>query len=162
MKIKSKNNRWFILLLSSSALLIWIIIVFQFFSAVKQDSDINTVRQNIFKSLKPVQVPEGYSDSLFAREISVRNPFEIKKIEKKVPKPPPPKPKVVPRLSIPINYVGFIRNHKDNLALLDLGNGQTVIKKPGDHVEGIMIRQISRKEITVTENGNSFVLPILK
>ncbi len=155
-----KSNRLVIFLLSSISLFVWGIILYQLIWGVNYDPSIeksDMVRQE-FKV--DINMPAGYSDSMFVNLKSIRNPFAPKRKEKRKKKIKKIETKEKPKAP-DFKYIGFITDPKGNLALLSNANNETFIKREGEFINEICVKSISRDKVTISHKGHIFDIKIM-
>jgi len=159
----SKNNKFFLALLSGSSLVIWGIIVYQILWGMNYDSGMDDTGFSAPVKQQETVIESPGNEAFSGKGKNIRNPFKpayIQQKQKSVPKPRPMK-NIAPAPQPPeIRYIGFLADQRGCLAILETTNGNTSICSVGDSLQGIHLTKIERNQVSVSFKGRFLQLPL--
>jgi Tfp pilus assembly protein PilP len=158
-----KSNRWIILLLSSSALVVWGVILYQVITGIEFEQEMDMQFGNVQTSVAN-EPPPWYDDSFIEGGKEMRNPFmmKLRQVKKTNPqpvrkiKPKPSEPERLPDLS----FIGYLSDGSASLALIEFSEGETHICREGDSLKTVRLQEIDKNKIKITQRGNTHILPL--
>lgn len=159
-----RNNKPFVLLLSSASLVIWGLVVYQVLWGIQYDPPEPERAASAVQLLPDTSVSGFDIDAWFENERNLRNPFAParpkRRLQNKIPgkqKAVPPVPeKRIPRIS----FSGFLQDREGKLAVLETENGDSRIVAEGDSLQGVRLISINERYVLISVNDEQIELPL--
>lgn len=147
-----KNNKVFLVILTSASLVIWGVIVYQIIWGANYEPEYVPVK----RSNRYVPQASREKDNEFMESLAeLRNPFMPAVIRAKqnfpvrraavTAKPKPP--------SLDMKYLGFLKDKSGSLAILEGQDGETKICEEGDRFAGMRVARIEKNQVILEEQG---------
>jgi hypothetical protein len=153
--MKNKKN---IYILLPIVLLIWGLVIYEFFSFSNYNAD-ETIVSEVFK-VKPIKIKERQTVSI---AVNYRDPFlgkmytavQNKTVAKKKVTTPTPKKIIDPIVWPSILYKGIVSDTKDkNKVFMLIIDGQTFLMKKGSTEREVFLKEGDRESIEVKYKGS--------